>query len=60
MKWEELIAEARAAGVLAFCSDGVAVLKRCDGAPPESSPATPREDRSQRRESGDGESESAH
>jgi hypothetical protein len=25
MKWEELIAEARAAGVLAFCADGIAV-----------------------------------
>jgi hypothetical protein len=28
MSWNELIAEARAAGVLAFCADGVAVLVR--------------------------------
>jgi hypothetical protein len=28
MKWEELIAEARAAGVLKFCADGIAVLQQ--------------------------------
>lgn len=26
MKWEELIAEARAAGFLKFCAEGIAVL----------------------------------
>jgi hypothetical protein len=48
MKWEEIIAEARTAGVLAFCADGVAVLKRDDAETPE-----------QGRQSGQGKSESA-
>jgi hypothetical protein len=66
MKWEELIAEARAAGVLAFCTDGIAVLKRCDGAQPEaekntgSSFALAGADRGQGRESRDRESQGAH
>jgi hypothetical protein len=28
MKWEEIIAEAREAGVLAFCAEGIAVLQQ--------------------------------
>ena len=58
MKWEEIIAEARAAGILAFCSEGIAVLKRRDA---EKKPveSTPGEDRSEGREIGQGQSESA-
>jgi len=57
MKWEELIAEARSAGVLAFCSDGIAVLKRSDAETSQSAPPASGEDRSERRESRQGQSE---
>jgi hypothetical protein len=67
MKWEEIIAEARAAGVLAFCSEGIAVLKRGqqqNAAEKEdenagSSVTLACEDRSEGRQSGQGESKSA-
>lgn len=58
MKWEELIAEARAAGVLAFCAEGIAVLKQVPthAAPPEteSDQRLPGQDREKGRESGHG------
>lgn len=62
MKWEELIAEARAAGVLAFCNDGIAVLNRANAPAPEngSSESVPGEDRSERWESREGESKGAN
>jgi hypothetical protein len=59
MKWEEIIAEARTAGVLAFCADGVAVLKRDDAETPKGGPGTSEKDREQGRQSGQGKSESA-
>lgn len=66
MKWEEIIAEARAAGVLAFCADGIAVLKQVPthGAKEEVPGSEPDQrlsggDRQKGRESGDRESESA-
>lgn len=40
MKWEELIAEAREAGVLAFYSEGIAVLR----AKPDPNPINPEPD----------------
>jgi hypothetical protein len=39
MKWEELIAEARKAGVLKFCADGIAVLEQQKPPKPEPEPA---------------------
>jgi hypothetical protein len=59
MKWEELIAEARSAGVLAFCADGIAVLNRDNAKSPESSARPPAETREQRGQGGQGQSESA-
>lgn len=67
MKWEELIAEARAAGVLAFCSEGIAVLKQVPThhGPPQAnenpSVGVPLagEHRGERRESGQGQSQGA-
>lgn len=59
MKWEELIAEARAAGVLAFCNEGIAVLNR-EGAQAKPSESALSEDRGQGRESREGESQGAH
>lgn len=59
MKWEELIAEARAAGVLAFCAEGIAVLKRVDAKGPESRQPVHGETGDERRESGNGESQGA-
>jgi hypothetical protein len=58
MKWEEIIAEARAAGVLAFCADGIAVLKRADAESSESGQPTHGETGEKGRKSGDGQSES--
>lgn len=63
VKWEEIIAEARSAGILAFCADGVAVLKRADDAAKEktgSSVTLAGEDREQGRQGGQGKSESAN
>jgi hypothetical protein len=66
IKWEELIAEARAAGFLAFCADGIAVLKQVPthGAKEEvpgseSDQRLSGSDREKGRESGDRESQSA-
>jgi hypothetical protein len=67
MKWEEIVAEARAAGILAFCSEGIAVLKRRDDAekppvrpgPTESSPQSPSQAGGQGGQSGAGEGESS-
>lgn len=68
MKWEELIAEARSAGVLAFCADGIAVLKKADDAAKkenrqsgsDSSVPLAGQDREQGRKSGDRKSQSAN
>lgn len=66
MKWEELIAEARAAGVLAFCAEGIAVLQQVPthaakqevpGSKPDQ--RLPGSDRKEGREGGNGESQSA-
>jgi hypothetical protein len=59
MKWEEIIAEARAAGILAFCSEGIAVLKRRGESetPAESGSKPPGEAGEERRQSGQGESQ---
>jgi hypothetical protein len=55
MKWEELIAEARAGGYLKFCANGIAVLQQLPGpgvlaplriADPESSPGGDRQSES--------------
>jgi hypothetical protein len=68
MKWEELIAEARAAGVLKFCAEGIAVLQQVPthAAKKENRPAgpghdqqLPGRDREQGRESGHRPGESA-
>jgi hypothetical protein len=62
MKWEELIAEARAAGVLAFCAEGIAVLQQVPThAEKEKVSAQPDQrlpggDRKKGRQGGDGES----
>jgi hypothetical protein len=60
MKWEELIAEARAAGVLKFCADGIAVLQQVPThhvPPSESSQRPSRKIGSEGREGGNGKSE---
>lgn len=57
MKWEELIANARSAGVLAFCADGIAVLQRERGEKKSTEPA-PGQDRGQGGQGGQGQSES--
>jgi hypothetical protein len=63
MKWEELIAEARAAGVLKFCAEGIAVLQQVPThhvPPSESSQKPSRKTGSEGREGGNGKSESPH
>jgi hypothetical protein len=61
--WNELIAESRAAGVLAFCSEGIAVLQRDNATPPPpengSSEQVSREHREQGRQSRQGQGQSA-
>lgn len=66
MKWEELIAEARTAGVLAFCAEGIAVLQQVPthAAKEEVTGSKPDQrlsgsDREKGRQGGDGESQSA-
>lgn len=62
MRWEEIIAEARAAGVLKFCADGIAVLQQVPthhGPPRVSDPTVSEKDREQGRQSREGESQSA-
>jgi hypothetical protein len=57
VKWEELIAEAESAGVLAFCADGLAVLKREGASKEKPAKPAPGQDRSQGGQGGQGQSE---